>query len=68
MEKFWLVKGDGPAQVQHFSQDSAEQEAQRLACLHPGKRFFVLEAVAMHRTLQTERVDLRDSDGAERPF
>ena len=56
--KFWMVKGDGPAIVPHGSRAVAESEAERLARLHPGTPFFVLEAVACHRRVDVERISL----------
>lgn len=57
--RFWMVSGDGPASYRHLSQASAEEEAQRLARLHPGRAFFVMEAIAVHRKVDVERRDLR---------
>jgi len=47
MEKFWMVwkeNGNGPTR-QHESLKSAEEEAERLSKLEPGKNFVVLESV-----------------------
>lgn len=44
--KFWMVwnpKRDTPA-YQHHSHEAAVSEAERLARLNPGQRFYVLEA------------------------
>lgn len=43
---FWLVwcpTGSRPPRYLHYSRESAEQEADRLAHTHPGKTFFVVE-------------------------
>ena len=60
--KFWMVKGAGPTNAVHRSEASAQDEAQRLARLHPGTSFFVLEAVSLHRKVDVESIDLRDMD------
>lgn len=66
---FWMVKGAGPASAIHHSRGAAEAEAQRLARLHPGNEFFVMEAVAVHRKVDVERIVLRhDADYEELPF
>ena len=67
-EQFWMVKGAGPASVMHDSQRGAEREAERLARENPGQRFFVLEAIAMHRRVDVERIALRGDPDAEIPF
>ena len=46
-KKFWIVKGSGPSSYQHDTYDDAVVEARRLARLHPGNKFFVMESVAM---------------------
>lgn len=63
--KFWMVKGLGAAQFRHDTQDQAEAEAARLARRNPGQEFYVLEAIAVHRLADVERVSLCDD---ERPF
>lgn len=58
---FWMVRGpDGPPRVMHMHPDAAEAEAERLARVNPGKTFYVLEAIAAHRRVDVERIDLRD--------
>ena len=44
MEEFWMVwcEEQGMPKVKHLSVSSAEKEAERLARLHPGARFYVL--------------------------
>lgn len=67
--RFWMVKGAGPTSCCHDTLDSAEREAARLARAFPGARFFVLEAVACHRKVDVERIDLRATDDdQELPF
>ena len=65
INKFWMVKGEGPTNVRHFSREDAEREADRLACENPGFPFFVLEAVSRHRKVDVERIDLRGKADAE---
>ncbi|WCR17548.1 hypothetical protein [Paracoccus alcaliphilus] len=67
-EPFWMVKGAGPASCTHQSRRAAEMEADRLARLHPGHMFFVMEAVAMHRRVDVERVAFREDQREEIPF
>lgn len=47
MERFWLVwkQNGGLPTVQHDSDRSARQEAERLARVHAGSTFYVLELV-----------------------
>lgn len=47
-EQFWMVNGGGEAgsKIRKPSEKAAEQEAERLARLHPGQRFAVLKAVS----------------------
>ncbi|KKM75117.1 hypothetical protein LCGC14_1393430 [marine sediment metagenome] len=47
MDKFWMVHGGIGARpiVRHNSFEDAKQEATRLALLHPGSDFTVLESV-----------------------
>lgn len=44
-QQFWMVAGNGPSSHRHDSYDSAQTEAQRLARLHPGHCFYVMEAI-----------------------
>ena len=62
----WQVKGAGPAVAVHHTRLAAEAEAKRLASLHPGQDFYVMQAVAIHRNISTERISLDslDEDGA----
>lgn len=48
-----LTRGSAPRYV-HTSRASAEQEAERLANLHPGREFAILECVAVVRAEQYE--------------
>ncbi len=48
MDRFWLVwnpNGNAP-RFKHETESSARQEAERLARLHSGETFILLEAVA----------------------
>ena len=63
--KFWLVwspQGDRPPSYRHASYDDAKNEARRLAALHPGKEFFVLEAVGGAKRVDVEWVDITEQD------
>lgn len=46
--KFWMVwrLGGGAPTFQHYSKESAENEAVRLALKEPGAKYFVLKAVS----------------------
>lgn len=67
--KFWMIKGDGPTNHIHETRHGAELEADRLARLHPGIQFFVLEAVACHRRHDIERIALGRPDSRDEiPF
>lgn len=67
-ERFWMVKGAGPASACHGSRAGAEREAERLARQNPGTLFYVLEAVACHRRVDVERIALDGRDDPEIPF
>lgn len=51
--KFWMVWNDSPygrvPVCKHTTQESAKNEAERLAKLEPGTRFWVLEAQGFMR-------------------
>lgn len=66
--QFWMVKGSGPAYYEHPSLSGAEAEAERLARLHPGQTFTVLEAVSACRRVDVERVSFRDENDQQLPF
>lgn len=53
---FWVVwnEGGGPPTHRHKYRPDAEREAQRLAIVNPGKRFYVLMAESF-----VERNDVR---------
>lgn len=59
-QKFWMVKGEGPANHIHSTREYAEAEAKRLAIKNPGKSFYVLEAVSVQFKRDVEWVDLND--------
>lgn len=46
MDKFWMVLGQGVPRVIHTREGLARSEAARLARLHPGESFTVLESIA----------------------
>lgn len=50
IKKVWLVwsrSGHTPPRYEHFSFESAKMEAERLASINPGTKFFVLETVGV---------------------
>lgn len=63
---FWMVYGLGQSQptVRHKTPGSAQAEAERLARLNPGIKFFVLEPVSVSVKVDVETTSLRD----ELPF
>ena len=62
-ERFWMVNRPGtPSQAAHRLRDDAVNEARRLAAAMPGKRFFVLEAVASFQA-----VDVIETQCTENP-
>ena len=58
-KRFWMVwnPGNRAPSFKHKTQDAAKQEAERLAKLHPGKEFVVLQSVGTVRTRETEWVE-----------
>lgn len=53
-KKFWMVKGNGPTSFKHSTKEAAIKEAERLANVHPGKEFYVLEAICIKKTSKME--------------
>ncbi len=71
--KFWLVwspQGARPPTHRHASEAAARNEAQRLAGLHPGNEFFVLEARCVAKKVEVQITELEDTwtDESEMPF
>jgi len=66
--EFWCVwePTHGSPTVKQRSLGEAEKEASRLAAAHPGRRFYVLHAVACCETAPVPVVHLRRLD--EVPF
>lgn len=61
-ERFWIVwnpKSSRPPTRRHYSEESARHEAERLARLHSGHEFIVLEAVASVRAVDVQWTDYR---------
>lgn len=58
--KFFMVKGRGPATVEHEDLKSARVEASRLARKSPGEAFFIMEAVEVHRKVDVDVTNLRE--------
>lgn len=55
---FWLVwspTGATPPKFRHPSEQSAAEEAERLAITHPGQLFVVLESIAARRVDNMQR-------------
>lgn len=54
--KFWLVwcEAHGTPTYKHTSLSGAKNEAKRLAMLHPGQTFVVLESVGSMRKVEVE--------------
>ncbi|HEU4986888.1 MAG TPA: hypothetical protein VFT89_07465 [Rhizobiaceae bacterium] len=63
-ERFWMIYGMGqrPPTIRHESFESARSEAQRLARMVPGVRFFILETVAAAEKVDVQFTDFRDFD------
>jgi hypothetical protein len=49
-KEYWMVLGAGRPNYQHTKEQSAIDEAERLALLHPGSAFTVLKAVCTIRS------------------
>ena len=64
-EPYWVVwcVGGGPPTYKHRSFESADTEAKRLARLHAGDEFVVLETVRSHQTHRLVSTDLRPDRG-----
>ena len=65
-QKFWVVwnpNGNSPV-VKHWEKESADREAERLASVNPGNRFYVLKSVSAvkSRAVEIERIKLEKSD------
>ena len=60
MTAFWMVWNEGSRcpGVKHFTEQSARQEAERLARNNPGRRFHVLVVVASCRNVDVEWTDM----------
>lgn len=60
-DQFWMVwnPNRNPPMFMHATEVAAEAEAERLAKLNPGERFFVLEAIGLRVVDNMQRVDLR---------
>jgi hypothetical protein len=59
MKKFWMVLGAGTPVYRHPTEKSARTEAERLAGIHPGATFTVLEAIS---SVQVGGVVWKDHD------
>lgn len=63
-DRFWMVygAGQGAPTARHKSFDSARTEAERLARMVPGIRFFILETVGAVEKVDVQFIDLRSRD------
>lgn len=70
-DRFWMVygAGQGAPTARHKCFDSARTEAERLARMVPGVRFFILETVGAVEKIDVQFIDLRAGDPTdETPF
>jgi hypothetical protein len=69
MKQFWMVwrRWGGAPTHQHDTEEGAAAEAERLARLHPGETFVVLEAVRALKVSDIHTIDLRGTTD-EIPF
>jgi len=67
MDPFWMVYGldQGPPTWKHPSAHAATREAERLARLHPGKTFIVLEAIGAVRKVDVEIIPIGRGNAAD---
>lgn len=63
-DRFWMVygAGQGAPTARHKSFDSVRTEAERLARMVPGIRFFILETVGAVEKVDVQFIDLRPRD------
>lgn len=63
-ERFWMVygAGQGAPTARHKCFASARVEAERLARIAPGVRFFILETVGAVEKVDVQFIDLRATD------
>jgi hypothetical protein len=70
-DRFWMVygAGQGAPTARHKLFMSARTEAERLARIAPGVRFFILETVGAVEKVDVQFIDLRAGDPTEEiPF
>lgn len=70
-DRFWMVygAGQGAPTARHKSLESARTEAERLARMVPGVRFFILETVGAVEKVDVQFIDLRAGDPTDEiPF
>ncbi|RQZ89923.1 hypothetical protein DF053_08750 [Burkholderia cepacia] len=58
----WCPTGPYPPKHRHESRDAAVQEAERLARVHPGNEFYVMQADTMRAVDDMKRVDFEPPD------
>ena len=71
-KRFWMVwnpEGSQP-RAKHYSRESADREAARLATIHPGQEFYVLKCVGgvMADIPPVENFKMVKADHDEIPF
>jgi hypothetical protein len=70
-ETFFLVwnsaRMNESPKYRHGNKQSAKLEAERLARLSPGSRFYVLQAVSLARKVDVETVELAPPDIEDEP-
>lgn len=64
MGSFFLVWGEGrlDSRVRHASLADAKREAERMAGLHPGTKFYVLKAYGFAQKVEASWTTLDDPD------
>lgn len=67
--KFWMVWNPrrNPPTCRHGTEGSATKEAERLAALYPGQRFYVLAAIKAREVNNMQRIELSEPE-SELPF
>lgn len=69
-QPFWMVKGAGPTNHVHATEEAAVMEAARLAELNPGQEFHVLQSIstAVKTSVVWTMHDRRPERGDNVPF
>ena len=64
--EFWMVLGNGTPVYRHATEELARMEAERLARVHPGQEFFVLQAIG--KCVKSDVQWSEPSDSGDIPF